>query len=123
MRSGWKIFRWVGFIGLLVVLGGIFYFGSSEAYLYLTRSDVKAQTAAQEMFQSICDRHGLDSHSFHGPDRPNTEQDKKNDQYTFIWSRSPDETIYINVSYLPYDFAYSISEAITERKRDAGLKP
>ena len=117
-----RVLRWSGIIGALVVTGGILYFGSLEAYLYLTRSDAKAEAEAQKIFSDICDEQELDSDSFHGPDRPNIEQDRKNDQYSFSWSRSPAETIYINVSYLPHDFAYSISEAITERTRDARSK-
>lgn len=116
MKVAWKFLKWLALLGLLILLTGIVYIGSAEVYLYLTQSDVKAQAAAQELFSKICDRQRIDSRSFHGPDRPYIEQDKKNGQYSFIWSRSPSETIYINVSYLPYDFGYSISVAITERK-------
>lgn len=117
-----KKLRWIGVFGLLILIGGGLYIGASEVYIYLTRSDVKAQMAAQELFHKICDRQGIDSHSFNGPMRLSLEQDYKNDQYTFIWSRAHDETIYINVSYLPYDFAYSISETTTEHKGKVQLR-
>ena len=123
MRSAWKALRWACFIGLSVLLGGILYIGSSEAYLYLTRSESKAQAAAQRVFTRICDQQQLDPHSFHGPDRPSIGSDEKLGIYTFVWTRSPDEKVYVHVTYLPYDLPYSISEAITERKHDTVSKP
>lgn len=120
MRTTWNTLGWLGFIGLLLLLAGPLYLGSSEVYLYLTQSEAKAQAAAQTMFKRICDREGLDPRSFHGPERPSVESDKKLDAYTFVWARSPDETITISVTYLPYDLPYSISESIIERKHDVG---
>jgi hypothetical protein len=120
MRAAWKTLRWVA---LLVPLGGILYIGSSEAYLYLTRSEARAQSAAQAMFIRICDRQRIDPHSFHGPERPSVQSDQILGAYTFVWTRSPEETIAVSVTYLPYDLPYSISEAITERKRDTDFKP
>jgi len=116
MRVVWKTVRWGGFIGLLVLLGGGLYISSSEAYLYLTRSESRAQQAAQAMFEEICGRQRLDPHSFHGPDRLSVQSDEKLGTYTFVWTRSPEETISVSVTYLPYDLPYSISEAITEHK-------
>jgi hypothetical protein len=123
MRAAWKAVRWAGLIALLVLLGGILYFVSAETYLYLTQSEAKAQAAAQAMFMRICDRQGLNPNSFHGPERLNVQLDKQRGTYMFVWSRSPEETITVSVMYLPYDLPYSISEAITERKRDTESKP
>jgi hypothetical protein len=120
MRSLWMALRWGGYIGLFVVLGAALYISSSEAYLYLTRSESKAQAAAQVMFAKICDRQRLDPNSFHGPNRPSVHSDEKLGTYTFMWLRSPEETITVSVTYLPYDLPYSISEAITERKPAPG---
>jgi hypothetical protein len=107
-----KIFQWAMFSGLIILLGWGAYFGVSESYIYFTRSEDKAQTAAQGIFLKICEEDGLDPHSFHGPHRNSLEQDKKRGQYTFVWSRNQNEEIYVNVSYLPYDFAYSSSETL-----------
>ncbi len=114
---------WGALIVLLVPLGGALLFGSIEGYIYLTRSESKAQAAAQAMFLKTCESDGLDPGSFHGPDRSSIELDKERDQYSFVWTRAPNETVYVNVSYLPYDFASSVSEAIIERKREAGSTP
>jgi hypothetical protein len=115
--------RWGALIVLLVPLGGALYFGSIESYIYLTRSESKAQGAAQAVFSRICEQEKLDPRSFHGPDRPSIELDKKRNQYSFVWTRSFNETINVSVVYLPYDLPYSISEAIIERKREAGSTP
>jgi hypothetical protein len=109
MRTAWKVVRWGCFIGLLVLFGGILYIASSETYLYLTRSENRAQAAAQAMFMKICHRQQLDPRSFYGPDRPSIRSDEKLDVYTFVWSRGPEETITVSVMYLPYDLPYSVS--------------
>jgi hypothetical protein len=123
MKIIWRAMRWGALIVLLVLLGGTIYFGSIESYIYLTRSESKAQAAAQMMFLKICESNDLSPSSFHGPGRPSIDLDKKRNQYSFIWTRGPKETIYVNVSYLPYDFATSVSEAIIERKHEAGSAP
>ena len=123
MRALWRGIRWGALIVLLVLLGGTLYFGSIEVYAYITRSESKAQAAAKEEFTRICEQQQLDPHSFRGPDRPNVSSDEKLGIYTFVWTRAPDEKIYVHVTYFPYDLPYSISAAITERKRDRGSKP
>ncbi len=114
MKSFAKGLQWAVIFCLVVVIGVVVYFGVAESYIYFTRSEVKAQTAAQGVFLKVCERENLDPHSFQGPYRPSLEQDKKRSQYTFVWSRKRNESIYVNVSYLPYDFAYSTSEALIE---------
>jgi hypothetical protein len=112
MRYVWKTIRWGGIIVLLVLLVGAGYFGSVESYIYFTRSESKARAAAQVQFLKICDRNGLDPKSFHGPARPSNAAV---DQYMFVWTRSPEETISVSVAYLPYELPYSMSEAIASR--------
>jgi hypothetical protein len=114
VRYFWKIVRWGAIFALLIPLVVAGYLGSAEYYVYCTRSEAKARAAAQVQFQKICAQHDLDPNSFHGPDRPSNAAA---DQYTFVWTRSPDETIYVSVAYLPYDFPYSISEAISSRAK------
>jgi hypothetical protein len=123
LKIAWKVLRWIGFVGLVAILGPIFYFGSLEGYEYLTQSEAKARTAAQEMFLKICDRKGLDPHAFRGPDRPNIEADKQLGQYTFVWTRAPGEVIYVHVMYLPYDLPYSVSNSILEQGFGASTRP
>jgi hypothetical protein len=123
MKALWRGIRWVVLIVFLLLLGGALYFGSVESYTYLTRSEGKAQAAAQEEFTRICDQQQLDPHSFHGPDRADVVSDEKLGIYTFVWTRASDEKIYVHVTYLPYDLPYSISATITERKRDTGSQP
>jgi hypothetical protein len=112
-------------VGLVAILGPIFYFGSLEVYEYLTRSEDKARAAAREMFLKICDRQGLDPHTFRGPDRPSIESDRLLGQYTFVWNRvwEPEEKVYVHVTYLPYDLPYSVSRPIFEQELRASTKP
>jgi len=105
-----KIILWGGIILLAVPLFGAAYFGSVEFYIYFTRSEAKARAAAQVQFAHICKQYELDPDSFHGPDRPSNAAA---DQYQYVWTRSSAETISVSVAYLPYDFPYSISEAIS----------
>jgi len=116
----WKIVRWACIIALLVLLVGAAYLGSVEFYTYFTRSEDKARAAAQVQFLKICDRYEFDPNSFHGPDQP---RNAAPDQYMFVWTRSPEETISVSVVYLPYDLPYSISEAISSRKYGVRPKP
>lgn len=103
-------------VGALLLAGTILYFVASETYLYMTRSEPRAQAAAQQLFMRICSRQGVDPSSFRGPDRPSVQSDERLNSYTFVWTRNPQENITISVTYLPYDLPYSISEGITERK-------
>jgi hypothetical protein len=114
MTNFWKIVRWGGLFALLIPLVGAGYLASAEYYVYLTRSEPKAQAAAQVQFTKICARLELDPNSFRGPERPDNAAA---DQYTFVWTRSSDETIYVSVAYLPYDFPYSVSETILSRTK------
>jgi hypothetical protein len=120
MNAFWKILRWVGFAAAAVLLGGILYFGVVESYIYLTRSEAKARAEAQGQFVRICDQLDLDPNSFRGPERPKNAAE---DQYIFVWTRSPEETISVSVAYLPHDFPSSFSEAIHPAKYHAGSKP
>ncbi|PKU21514.1 hypothetical protein [Telmatospirillum siberiense] len=112
-------------IGVIVLslLACSLYFFIMEGYAYIYRSEDKAQEAAEAIFYKICKNNNLDPRSFHGPERPSIELDKKRDQYSFIWTRRVNETIYVNVSYLPYDFASSVSEALVERKKSSESFP
>ena len=81
---------------------------SVESYLYLTRSDEKAQGVAQQMFEETCREEALDPASFRGPDRPNgLAVDQEIGQYIFRWVRPPHDDILVGISYLPYDVSVS----------------
>jgi hypothetical protein len=123
MKIVTKIFQWPVLFGLVVVVGTVVYFGAIETYIYFTRSEAKAQTAAQTMFLKICESEKLDPYSFHGPSRPSIQSDEKLGAYTFVWTRSPEETITVSITYFPYDLPYSVSEAIIEHKPGSLLKP
>ena len=116
MEFVWKIVRWGSITALLALLVGAAYLASVESYIYFTRSEAKARTAAQVQFMKICGRYELDPNSFHGPERP---RNAAPDQNMFVWTRSPEETISVSVAYLPYDLPYSISETISSRKYGA----
>lgn len=100
---------------LAVVVAVIGYFTAVEVGAYLTRSEEKARIAANGLFLQICEQLHLDPSTFYGPERMQNalESDEKSGSYTFVWARRKEETIAINVSYLPMDMPYSISPAIT----------
>ena len=116
MAAIMKAIRWTFIAGALCLAAGVLYIITSEAYLYLTRSERRAEAAAQELFARLCVRRGLDPRSFGGPTRPSVQSDSKLNSYTFVWARAPEETVTISVTYLPYDLPYSISEGITDPK-------
>jgi hypothetical protein len=100
------------------LFGGFFYVGSVEFYLYVTRSEAKAQAAAEAVFAQVCDQHALDRRAFHGPVRPSAsvESDEMLGAYTFRWRESAEREITVSVTYLPYDVPYSMSEGLIEGK-------
>jgi hypothetical protein len=102
----------VAAIVILVPLLAIVYFGTVESYIYLTRSEAKERAAAQAQFIRICDDMGLDPNSFHGPDPLSNAAPGL---IMFVWTKSPEEEIYVSVTYLPYDLPYSVSRGIARR--------
>lgn len=112
MKAVWNALRLSLLAIFLLLSAGVLYFTAYESYAYLTRSEAKAEAAAQAMFVKICEQNALDPTSFSGPERRIPQPD----EYNFIWARSPDETISVSVIYLPYDLPYSLSEALIERK-------
>jgi hypothetical protein len=104
----------MGLIPVLVLLAGLAYFGSLELYLYVTRSEAKAQTTAEAVFSEICEQHGLDPRTFRGPFPLGDDAD----HYEFVWSQSTGRDITVSVIYLPYDVPYSISPALIEGRPD-----
>ncbi len=100
---------------LLIILSGIVFLSLNEIYLYVTRSEEKAQVSAQMIFIHICERQRLDPTSFRGPDRPRINMDEEQGVYTFMWTRSQEETITVTITYMPYDYPYSLSNALSER--------
>jgi hypothetical protein len=118
-----KFIRWSIYVCALILLVGVLYLGTTETYLYLTRSEPKAEAAAQTLFLKICDRNGFDPNSFQGPERPNLQGDQKTGGYTFVWQKSPEEIIWVRVSYFPYDLPYSISAALSEGGRVRNPNP
>ena len=113
MKAVWKVLRLSLLAIFLLFLAGVFYLSAFESYIYLTRSDAKAEAAAQAMFVRICEQNGLDPASFQGPERRIPQPD----EYNFVWARLPEENISVSVIYLPYDLPYSLSDALVERKR------
>lgn len=112
-----RLFLGLGIFSIFVVVFSVpVYLLLAESYIYLTRSDKKAEAEASEMFLRICQRNSLDPRSFRGPDWPNPQVDKENGQYNFVWTRGPDETIDVAITYFPHDYPYSISRAIIERQ-------
>ena len=111
---------WRAFLAILgaILLVGV-YVSVQELSIYFGRNPSIAEADAWAYFYRICEYERLDPSEFVGPTRLNVEQDEKNAQYTFLWTKSQDETIWMAVSYLPYELNYSISAALTERKLSA----
>jgi hypothetical protein len=103
-----------GFIFFLLAIAGAIYIGSQEIYLYATRSDAKAQLAAEKMFLEICHREEIEASQFSGPETIGA--------YSYVWKRTPEETISVSVMYLPYDLSYSLSKALIENSWKAKTK-
>src|ERR1700722_11343401 len=93
-----KVIRWLVLGGLLLVLIVVCAITFAEIHIYLTRSEAKAETAAQAEFKRICDREGIDPLSFQGPKRLYVELGSRANSYTFVWSRSANETITVDVA-------------------------
>src|SRR3954471_20654586 len=119
MRRVLVLLKLASIVVLSIVVGAALYFGSTETYFYLTRSDAKALALAQQVFRRVCVEQALDPDSFRGPIRPNPEEDARAAQYNYEWLRAPGEAISVGITYLPHDYGYSISQALTERRRDS----
>jgi hypothetical protein len=109
--------RRVFFAVLAIPVLFFLYIGMVETIFYLRRSPERAEQAAQRVFLEVCAREHLDPKSFSGPSRPELKLDQQRNQYTFVWSETPEKTIYVHVSYLPYDLVYSMSVPLVEEKR------
>jgi len=116
MRALTKYLRWTIVSVLSVVTVLVLYFVSGETYFYVTKSPERAEAEARRVFLDICARERFDPKAFRGPERPIIESDKERGYYTFSWSKSAEETIWITISYLPYDVSYTISQALTESR-------
>ena len=115
-RKFWTWARCLLVIALAIpVLFGL-YLAASEAAFYFQRSPRRAEQAARKVFLEVCIREHLDPKSFTGPYKPKSPVDQQRNEYTFIWSKTPEESIYVHVSYLPYDIVYSMSAALVEDK-------
>ena len=102
----------VGVLSIVTAL--VLYVTAGETYRYVTKSPERAEAEAQRVFLNICARERFDPKVFRGPERPNVQLDEERGYYTFSWSKSEAETIYITVSYVPYDISYTMSQALTE---------
>jgi hypothetical protein len=121
VRWAWIIVRWAGSAVLLVALFGALYLGAVESYFYITRTEAKGRAAAQVQFVKLCDEYKLDPNSFRGPDLVKNAADQYY-SYSFVWTRSPQEEIFVSVVYLPYDLLSSVTEAIPAPRYEPRIK-
>lgn len=101
--------RLTALLFLALIGAAAIYIAGGEVATYVARSPAAAEEDARKAFVRICDREGFDQSSFNGPIR---EDLSPLSVYRFVWmdKKEKEATITIDISYMPYDLNYYLSE-------------